>query len=131
VLFTRVTSHESVDGLGLFLFNNPSISSPHTNTRKKCTTTPQEYIARKLIQWGKVKEFKQSLADNRKKPNAYFGYAVSIPIPVSECVVFAVLDACSAFAVLCCAVLACLLGGPSLACLPACLHGWLVDVLID
>lgn len=54
---------------------------PHPSNRK------QEYIARKLVQWGKVKEFKEYLGDCRKKPNAYFGYAVSIPIPVTECVV--------------------------------------------
>eukprot|EP00624_Nannochloropsis_granulata_P003155 evm.model.NODE_26015_length_37756_cov_44.158253.7 len=44
----------------------------------------KEYIARKLVQWGKVAEFKKDLADCRKKPNAYFGYAVSFNIPVSE-----------------------------------------------
>lgn len=43
-----------------------------------------EYIARKLVQWNQVKEFKQYLADCRKKPNAYFGYAVSIPINIDE-----------------------------------------------
>jgi hypothetical protein len=47
-------------------------------------SSPQEYIARKLVQWGKVAEFKKDLADCRKKPNAYFGYAVSFNIPVSE-----------------------------------------------
>ena len=44
----------------------------------------QEYIARKLIQWGKVKEFKENLAECRKKPMAYFGYAVSFPVSISE-----------------------------------------------
>lgn len=37
-----------------------------------------------MVQWGKVAEFKKDLADCRKKPNAYFGYAVSFNIPVSE-----------------------------------------------
>jgi len=75
------------------------------NTRKPPNPNKtQEYIARKLIQWNKVKEFKQQLADNRKKPNAYFGYAVSIPITVSECVVVDGGGACDWAA----------------ACLPAC-----------
>ena len=44
----------------------------------------QEYISRKLVQWGKADEFKKELADCRKKPNAYFGYAVSFNVPISE-----------------------------------------------
>jgi hypothetical protein len=43
-----------------------------------------EYIAQKLLQWGKAKEFKEYLANVNKKPNAYFGYAVSIPVNISE-----------------------------------------------
>jgi hypothetical protein len=46
--------------------------------------TEQEYISRKLVQWGKVADFKKDLTECRKKPNAYFGYAVSFNVPVSE-----------------------------------------------
>lgn len=37
-----------------------------------------------MVQWGKADEFKKELADCRKKPNAYFGYAVSFNVPISE-----------------------------------------------
>lgn len=43
-----------------------------------------EYIARKLVEWGQVQEFKQFVADCRKKPVEYFGYAVSIPLNIDE-----------------------------------------------
>lgn len=43
-----------------------------------------QFISEKLIEWDKVKEVKEFVRDVRKKPNAYFGYAVSIPLNIDE-----------------------------------------------
>mmetsp|Transcript_6989 Transcript_6989/g.11663 ORF Transcript_6989/g.11663 Transcript_6989/m.11663 type:complete len:186 (+) Transcript_6989:43-600(+) len=41
-----------------------------------------EAIGRYITAVDKVEEFKDSLAESRKRPNAYFGYAVGIPLNV-------------------------------------------------
>lgn len=43
-----------------------------------------QFISERLIEWDKVKEVKEFIRDVRKKPNAYFGYAVSIPLNIDE-----------------------------------------------
>lgn len=41
-----------------------------------------EAICRYLTAIDRVKEFKEKVAESRKRPNAYFGYAVGIPLDV-------------------------------------------------
>jgi len=41
-----------------------------------------EAIGRYITAIDRVKEFKEFVADSRKRPNAYFGYAVGIPLDV-------------------------------------------------
>ena len=41
-----------------------------------------EAIGRYITSINKVEEFKDFIAQSRKRPNAYFGYAVGIPLNV-------------------------------------------------
>ena len=41
-----------------------------------------EAIARYITAMGKVEHFKEKVAESRKRPNAYFGYAVGLPLDV-------------------------------------------------
>lgn len=41
-----------------------------------------EAIARYITAVDRVKEFKERVAESRKRPNAYFGYAVGFPLDV-------------------------------------------------
>lgn len=41
-----------------------------------------EAIARYITAVGKVKDFKEKVAESRKRPNSYFGYAVGFPLDV-------------------------------------------------
>ena len=41
-----------------------------------------EAIGRYITAIGKVADFKEKVAESRKRPNAYFGYAVGIPLDV-------------------------------------------------
>jgi len=46
----------------------------------------QEYLehlqalAELLIEWDRVDQFKRALAETKKRPQSYFGYAVAIPL---------------------------------------------------
>lgn len=41
-----------------------------------------EAIGQYITAVGKIEEFKEKVAESRKRPNAYFGYAVGIPLNV-------------------------------------------------
>lgn len=41
-----------------------------------------EAIGRYITSINKVDEFKDKISESRKRPNSYFGYAVSIPLDV-------------------------------------------------
>ena len=41
-----------------------------------------EAIGRYITSVNRVRQFRETIAESRKRPNAYFGYAVSIPLDV-------------------------------------------------
>mmetsp|Transcript_38558 Transcript_38558/g.60125 ORF Transcript_38558/g.60125 Transcript_38558/m.60125 type:complete len:89 (-) Transcript_38558:312-578(-) len=43
-----------------------------------------QYIAELCIKWDRVEHLKEQVEKCRKRPNAYFGYAVALPLDLPE-----------------------------------------------
>jgi len=39
-----------------------------------------QYLAELCIRWDRVEHLKEEISKQRKRPNAYFGYAVALPL---------------------------------------------------
>lgn len=62
------------------------LSFPRHLGQSSFPLSEQEYLehlqalAELLMEWDRVDQFKKSLAETKKRPQSYFGYAVALPL---------------------------------------------------